>query len=240
MNILVFQHVAVEHPGVFREFWAADGHTWHTVEIDAGDAIPAPTGFDLLVVMGGPMDVWQEDRYPWLRAEKAAIRSWVLELGKPFLGICFGHQLLAEVLGGEVSALAEPEVGLADVHLTQAGIRDPLFAGFPKTMETFQWHGAHVSKLPPKAAVLAENTACGVQAFRWGACAYGLQYHVEVIDSTVRDWQAIPEYLASLTQALGAEHAATLDQVVAPRLASFRNAAKRLYQNHMAAVRERA
>ena len=79
MRILVFQHVAVEHPGIFREFWRDNGDAWCTVELDAGQLIPDLDDFDLLVAMGGPMDVWQEDRYSWLGPEKAAIRHWVRE-----------------------------------------------------------------------------------------------------------------------------------------------------------------
>ena len=94
MRILVFQHVPVEHPGIFREFWRENGDEWRAVELDAGQVIPAPNDFDLLVAMGGPMDVWQEDRYPWLRAEKAAIRHWVNDLGRPFLGVCLGINCL--------------------------------------------------------------------------------------------------------------------------------------------------
>ncbi len=160
MRILVFQHVDVEHPGVFREFWAEQGHQWTPVELDAGESIPPLDGFDLLVVMGGPMDVWQEDIHAWLRPEKEAIRRWVQDLGGPYLGICLGHQLLAEALGGKVGAMARPEVGLADVTLTAEGRRDPILAGFPATIESFQWHGAEVSTVPEGAVILAANAAC--------------------------------------------------------------------------------
>jgi GMP synthase-like glutamine amidotransferase len=88
MRNLVFQHLSVEHPGIFRDFWTKSGDSWHAVELDEGDRIPPLEDFDLLVVMGGPMDVWQEDLHPWLFAEKAAIRRWVKDLGRPYLGIC--------------------------------------------------------------------------------------------------------------------------------------------------------
>ena len=231
MRILVFQHVSVEHPGIFREFWNKNGDFWHPVEIDTGEPIPSLEEFDLLVVMGGPMDVWQEDLHPWLIEEKRAIRSWVVDLGRPFLGICLGHQLLAAALGGQVSLMKSPEVGLVDVDLTSEGRNDPILAGFSSRVETFQWHGAEISFPPAGTTLLASNAECQYQAIRWGRHAYGFQYHVEITPATVAEWSAIPEYKASLELALGPERAAGLADIVAPRLPSFREAAQRMNKN---------
>jgi len=133
MKILVFQHIACEHPGSFRDVMAAGGHTMHQVELDEGDPIPPLDDYDVLLVMGGPMDVWEEDQYPWLRAEKTAIKTWV-DAGKPYLGMCLGHQLLADACGGEVGLMTRPEVGMSEMPLPA----DPLFTGVPALCTCFQ------------------------------------------------------------------------------------------------------
>lgn len=228
MRILVFQHLDVEHPGVFRDFWRAKGHSWDVVELDAGETIPPLEGYDLLAVMGGPMDVWQEDEHPWLRAEKAAIRQWVRDMGRPYFGICLGHQLLASALGGHVGLMAAPEVGVTEVQLTEDGAADPVMSGLPRSFETLQWHGAEVQKLPEGAVVLASNAACPTQAIRWGRRAYGFQFHTEVTPETVPEWGRIPEYRESLEKTVGAERAAELEGVVAPKLPEFERTARHL------------
>ena len=233
MRILVFQHLNVEHPGSLTELWTEAGHTIKTVEFDRGEPIPPLNGFDLLVAMGGPMDVWQEAEIPWLVAEKAAIRSFVRDFDRPYLGICLGHQLLADALGGAVEPMAAPEVGLARVQLSEAGRADPIFAGCPDEVECFQWHGAEVTRLPDGAVVLAGNASAPVQAMRWGRHAYGFQYHVEITPRTVPDWQAIPAYRASLQLALG-RRAATLEADVGARLKTFSATVKRLNSNFLA------
>ncbi len=236
MNILVFQHLAVEHPGIFREFWGESGHKAHIVALDEGDPVPDLSGFDLLAVMGGPMDVWEVDKHPWLAPEMAAIRTWVRDLDRPYLGICLGHQLLAEALGGKTGLMALPEVGVTTTGLTDAGREDALFAGFGPELRAFQWHGAEVQQLPESGVVLAGNAACPVQAMRVGRHAWGIQFHVEMTPTTVAEWTAVPEYAASMEKALGAERARGLDAELAGHLAVFNAMARRINDNLFRAI----
>ena len=231
MRIVVFQHAKVEHPGMFRNLFREDGFAWDVVELDRGEPIPDLDSYGLMVVMGGPQDVWQESEHPWLVEEKAAIRQFVVEMRRPFLGVCLGHQLLAAALGGDVRTARAPEVGVMTVELTSDGETDPLFRGMGSPMTVFQWHGAEVSELPAEATVLASSPHCAVQAFRYGERAYGLQYHVEITGDTVDEWAAIPVYAAALEKVLGENALAVLRGDVAGRLASFGDDCRRLYRN---------
>ncbi len=234
MRLLVLQHITVEHPGIFRDFLKEDGVDWDAVELDGGEPIPSLAGYDALWVMGGPMDVWEEERYPWLVDEKAVIREAVSERGMPFLGICLGHQLLADALGGAVAPMAQPEVGILDVELTPAGRSDPLLAGLPQGFKCLQWHDAEVVEPPPDATVLAGSSRCAVQALRVGENAYGLQYHVELTASTVSEWAQVSAYKQFLERVLGANALPRLDAEARLRMPAFNRDARRLYDNFMA------
>ena len=230
MKVLVLQHLDVEHPGEFRDCFREDGVHWDVVHLDRGEGIPDLSAYDCMLVMGGPQDVWEEDAHPWLVPEKVAIRQFVAELKRPFLGICLGHQLLADALGGTV-APGTSEVGVMTIAQTPAGRADALLRGLPDPMTVLQWHGAEVTALPADATLLASSADCRVQAFRVGRHAYGLQCHVEVDADMVDEWAAIPAYAASLRRALGEEGLAQLRPEVDEGQGAFRDCVRLLYRN---------
>lgn len=230
-QVLVFQHLDVEHPGVFRDFLAEDGFDYVPVELDAGESIPSLAGAAALWVMGGPMDVWQEDAHPWLVAEKAAIRAAVREYRLPFLGFCLGHQLLAAALGGEAELAAQGEVGVMPVARCDEGAPSPFLKDIPPTLEVLQWHGAEVSRLPPDGRALMRSPRCAVQAMSVGSRAFSMQFHLEITAETVPQWRAIPAYRAALEQSLGPDGAQTLERAASSALPQFNAYARRVYLN---------
>ncbi len=158
------------------------------VAVHDGDAVPVEPDHDALVVLGGEMDVWQEDLHPWLADEKALLRWWAATGRGPLLGIRLGHQLLADALGGVVGPRAVPEAGVTTVRRLLAATGDPLIGPLGEAWPVLQWHGAEVQAPPPGATVLATNDACVVQAMRVGRCWWGVQFHPEVGPDAAARW----------------------------------------------------
>jgi len=236
MRFLVFQHIAIEHPGIFRDLMRENGIAWDAVELDEGEAIPPLDPYDALIVMGGPMDVFDEVELPWLVPEKAAIREAVRERDMPFLGFCLGHQLLAEALGGRCDRMPAAEVGILDIDVTAAGRVDPIFSGLPDRFKALQWHGVAVTAVPDGGVVLASSPVCAIQAMRVGARAWGVQYHVEVTRDTVPEWGRVPAYARALDATLGPGALEQLERECADRMAEFNAASRRLFDNFLAAA----
>jgi GMP synthase-like glutamine amidotransferase len=207
---LVIQHMEHDHIGRFAEYFAEDGILPTTIRTFRGEAIPSMAGFDLMFVLGGAQDTWQVEAYPYLVSEKQAIHEWVATRAKPYFGICLGHQLLADALGGQVGVAAKPEVGLFDVVVKDS---KSLLAGVPVTMKVMQWHHAEVKKAPEGARVLAHSTTTAVQALQIGAHAFSTQFHCEFTPQAVLGWAAVPSYMEALERVLGkGAHAAVVEQ----------------------------
>ncbi|HEY2219513.1 MAG TPA: type 1 glutamine amidotransferase [Gaiellaceae bacterium] len=229
---LVLQHIECEPPGAYEDVLHDEGWELVRVELDEDDALPGPEGFDAIVAMGGPMSVNDEDALPWLRAEKELIAAAV-RADTPFFGACLGVQLLASALGSKVYPGPEPEVGLLPVRLTEAARSDPVFAGLPEEMLTFQWHG-DTFDLPAGATRLAGSPAYANQAFRFGERAYGVQFHLEVSPEMAQEWSHVPEYAASLESVLGPGAAGRLLDELAARADELRGHARALFRRWLA------
>ena len=189
MRVHWLQHAEHEDLGCIAPWLAARGHEVSCTRLQRGEAPPAPEAFDWLIVMGGPMNIYEHNDYRWLIAEKQLIRR-ALDGGKRLLGICLGSQLIADQLGGPVSRNAETEIGWHPVRLTETGRGDAAFAGFPDEFTAFHWHGDTFA-LPPGAHSLMASEACAAQAFSHGPRVAGIQFHLEVTAANARDWFAV-------------------------------------------------
>jgi GMP synthase-like glutamine amidotransferase len=174
---VVLQHVEWEGPGIIAREAEKRGCEVDIRRLDREDALPDPEHLDGLVVMGGPLGAYEEDRYPFLHKECELLGA-VARFGKPLLGVCLGAQLLAKALGARVFPGHGPEIGFGSIELTPTGREDPLFAGADHSLPVFHWHGDTFT-LPEGAELLASSQMYPHQAFRFGSHAYGLQFHIE-------------------------------------------------------------
>lgn len=197
LNIHTLLHVPYEGLGCIEDWISEKGHKLSYTNFFENDfSIPAVSSFDWLIIMGGPMSVYEEDTYPWLKSEKELIRD-AIQAGKKVLGICLGSQLIAEVLGAAVYPNYQKEIGWFDLKITPRGVQNHLFKGFEAQFPVFHWHG-DTYDLPAHSDHLFYTDICSHQAFLYDNRVLGLQFHFEVTELTLQGM--VTEGMAELVE----------------------------------------
>ena len=234
MNIIVLQHIKIEDPGYIKDLMLADGFKLTTIELDEGEKIPDDLSkFDGMFCMGGPMDTYMEDQYPWLIDEKKRIKEFVVDLKKPYLGFCLGCQLLGEVVGGKVVKSYLAEIGIMDINFSKEKVNDKLFNEFPDQIKSLQWHSYEVQGIEniKDVTLIASSPVTKFQIFKYQNHAYGIQFHIEIKDTTVNEWGCVPEYKKALEEQLGEGALEKFDQAAKDNMKDMNKYSRSLYEN---------
>ncbi len=195
MAVLIIKNIVIEGPGTIGDFLKKETIPFDTVELGSGEIPPSLEDFDTLVVMGGPMGVYEMETFPHLKIESRLIREAINRNMKVF-GVCLGAQMVAHCLGSEVYRGPEQEIGWRSIELTGDGLKDPLMrklaihprvGDFWRKFKVFHWHG-DTFDLPVSAILLARSDLYANQAFRYGNCVYGFQFHIEVTKEMIHEW----------------------------------------------------
>lgn len=180
------QHVEHEDLGGIGPWLKSGGFEVTRTRLHAGEALPSAAAVDWLIIMGGPMNIYQYRRHPWLREEKRFIDQAIVR-GVPVLGFCLGAQLIADVLGGRVVRNEHTEIGFFDVYNTADSNRSAHLAGLPERFKALHWHGDRL-EIPPGAVRLQKSDGCVNQSFNWGPRVLALQYHLEARPGDIKRW----------------------------------------------------
>jgi GMP synthase-like glutamine amidotransferase len=183
MRIHYLQHVPFEGLASIEQWVTRHGNIISATKFYNGDTLPPVDDLDWVIVMGGPMNIYEDDKYPWLNSEKHFIEA-AIEKNKVVIGICLGSQLIADVLGSKVYKGQEKEIGWYPITMTPEAQNYPVFAAIPQSMNVFHWHG-DTFDLPSDAVRLAYSEACANQAFIYGDKVLGLQFHLESTKESV-------------------------------------------------------
>lgn len=186
MRVHCIQHVKFEVPGTITEWIEKKNHSFSTTDLYENENFPEIDTFDLLIVMGGPMNIYEYEKYPWLKREKAFLEKTIGD-GKTVLGICLGAQLLADALNAKVFKNQYKEIGWFPVSVFREGESEiPFLEGIPDKFIAFHWHG-DTFDLPEGAGLLFESKACKNQGFIYENRVIGLQFHLEMNEQTIRN-----------------------------------------------------
>ena len=234
MKIIVLQHIKIEDPGYIKDLMLSDNVDLKTIELDEGETIPKDLSiYDAMFCMGGPMDTWMEKDYPWLIDEKKRIKEFVVDLKKPYLGFCLGCQLLGEAVGGSVVKSNSPEIGMLNINFSENKKSDLLFNEFPSQIKSLQWHSYEVKELDKikDITLLASSPETKYQIFKYQNHAYGIQFHIEIKDTTVGEWGCVPEYKSALEKQLGQGALEKFDLDAKNNMSNMNKYSKILYEN---------
>ena len=186
MNVLIIKHVDNEGPGLIEPWLKGENIPYRVFNLQRESFFPRIDDWSHVVLLGGPMNVYEEDRYPFLKKEDLFIKESI-QRGRTLLGICLGAQLIAKALGARVTKAPVKEIGWYDVVLTEEGSRLPVFSQFPARVPVFQWH-EDTFEIPKFGQLVATATSVPNQAFCYGKNTYGLQFHLEVTEPMIREW----------------------------------------------------
>ena len=234
MKIIVLQHIKIEDPGYIKDLMLNDNDDLKTIELDEGDTIPKDLSiYDAMFCMGGPMDTWMEKDYPWLIDEKKRIKEFVVDLKKPYLGFCLGCQLRGEAVGGAVVKSNSPEIGMLNINFSENKKSDLLFNEFPSQIKSLQWHSYEVKELDKikDITLLSSSPETKYQIFKYQNHAYGIQFHIEIKDTTVGEWGCVPEYKSALEKQLGQGALEKFDLDAKNNMSNMNKYSKILYEN---------
>lgn len=201
-KILIVKHAEHEGPGLIGDALRSDEWAFETIELEKGEALPEDLRkIAAVILLGGPMNVYEVKKFPFLNEEEKLIRKALVE-EVPFLGICLGAQLLAKTCGVKIYKAPEKEIGWYRIKTTRGGKGDMLFRHLPERMAVFQWH-EDTFEIPDGGTLLATGKQCQNQAFKVGSNAYGLQFHVEVTPDMVLRWMEDEKDKKAALKALG-------------------------------------
>lgn len=187
MRILSVLHDSMAPTATLGECVVRRGGSYDEVTPHEGDALPPDdTGYDGVIVMGGPMDADDDENYPHFQPLIRLLQRFHAA-GKPMMGVCLGAQLFARTFGKKVRRHHELEFGFTENIITDEGARDPLLEGLPRRQWLMQWH-QDTFDLPDGAVLLMRGEACENQAFRLGATVYAFQFHLETTKPILRTW----------------------------------------------------
>jgi GMP synthase (glutamine-hydrolysing) len=184
MKAHILQHVHFETAGIIETWLKNNRHEFSVTRFYLDEELPESASFDWLIIMGGPMGVYDEDKIEWLKKEKAFIRE-AISNNKVVIGICLGAQLIASALNAVVFPNKEKEIGWLPVKTTVNKAKNDLFSSFPEEMTVFHWHG-DTFNLPEGAVLIAESDACKNQLFVLNDRVIGIQFHLEVTENSVK------------------------------------------------------